>query len=207
MYESAEKNLAELLSRQVYPQLMDTKFTWNRGAQSIPYRSLLVGNKPDPVRCRQAATEVVKELAKSGGVKEFGSRQPVRAELWGKQLFRGLGAVGSGRVDGQWWFEGELVKRWERVYASEHPTKRYDKVLEALRPMLAVCYDWNDMLRLVTMTPGGMGIPVLTGQGTHQPIESAQSKHYDPQEKVVFIGGFQQVYVPFVPVQLVSNYA
>jgi hypothetical protein len=79
--------------------------------------------------------------------------------------------------------------------------------MEAIRPMLAICRDWNDLLRLVTMTPAGRGIPVLTGQGRHQPIESSKSKkNYDPQEKVVFIGGFQQVYVPFVPVSLVMNF-
>jgi len=207
VYAIAEKNLAELLSQQVYPQLMDSKFTYSdNGQQTIAYRSLLSGNKPDDARCKQAAAIVMKELAKSGGVKEFGSRQPIRAELWSKQLYRGLGAVGQGRVDGPWWFEADLVKRWERVYAAELPAKRRGKVMEAIRPMLAICNDWNDLLRLVTLTPGGGGIPVLTGQGTHQPIESVKSKKYDPQEKVVFIGGFQQIYVPFVPVQLVGNY-
>ena len=207
MYAIAEKNLAELLTRQVYPQLIDSKFTyWNNGQRVITYKSLLVGGKPDNTQCKQAAAVVMKELTKSGGVKEFGSRQPVRTELWSKQLYRGLGAVGLGRVDGPWWFEAELVKRWERVYAAELPGKRRDKVMEAIRPMLAICNDWNDMLRVVSITPGGVGIPVLTGQGTHQPIESVKSKKYDPQEKVVFIGGFQQVYVPFVPVQLVGNY-
>jgi len=208
VYAIAERDLAELLSRQIYPQLSDSKFTWGDGGQhAITYRSLLVGGKPDPARCKQLAAIVVKELTNSSGVKEFGSRQPVKAELWSKQLCRGLGAVGHGRVDGAWWFDADLVKRWERVYATEIPTKRHDKMMEAIRPMLAICRDWNELLRLVTMIPGGAGIPVLTGQGRHQPIESVKSRNYDPQEKVVFIGCFQQVYVPFVPVQLVGNYA
>lgn len=206
MYETAEKDLARLLSYEVYPQLNGSRFTYDRGLGTIKYDELLDGSKPNETRCKQTAAVVVKELGNSGGVREFGSRQPVRAELWSKQLCRGLGPVGMGREDGPWWFEAELVRRWERVYASELPGKRRDKVMEAIRPMLAVCRDWNDMLRLATMTPGGKGIPVLTGQGRHQPIESSKSTKYDPQEKVVFIGGFQQVYVPFVPVKLVKNF-
>ncbi len=206
MYETAEKDLARLMSYEVYPQLNGSRFTYDRGLGTIKYDELLDGSKPNETRCKQTAAVVVNELANSGGVREFGSRQPVRAELWSKQLCRGLGPVGKGREDGPWWFEAELVRRWERVYASELPGKRRDKVMEAIRPMLAVCRDWNDMLRLATMTPGGKGIPVLTGQGRHQPIESSKSTKYDPQEKVVFIGGFQQVYVPFVPVKLVKNF-
>ncbi len=197
MYAQAEKELAGLLAKQVYPQLT-----------SVPgYQALLVAGKPDAGKCAAAAANAVKRLSDSGGVREFGSRQKVEAKLWSGQLCRGLGAVGSGRVDGPWWFEAELVKRWERVYAGEMPAKRRDKVMEALRPMLAVCHDWNDMLRLVTMTVQAPGIPVLTGQGTPQPLFSKNSPNYDVKEKVVFIGGFQQVYVPFVPVQLVGNYA
>ena len=41
--------------------------------------------------------------------------------------------------------------------------QRKDKIMEALRPMLAVCYDWNDFTKLVVMRPGTPGIPVLTG--------------------------------------------
>jgi hypothetical protein len=206
VYETAEKDLARLLSCEAYPQLNGSRFTYDRGLGTIKYDELLDRSKPNETRCKQTAAVVVNELANSGGVREFGSRQPVRAELWSKQLCRGLGPAGNSREDGPWWFEAELVRRWERVYAAELPGKRRDKVMEAIRPMLAVCRDWNDMLRLATMTPGGKGIPVLTGQGRHQPIESSKSKKYDPQEKVVFIGGFQQVYVPFVPVKLVKDF-
>jgi hypothetical protein len=206
VYENAESDLAKLLSREAYPLLNGSRFTCERGQRTITYDGLLDGSKPNETRCKQAAAVVVNELANSGGVREFGSRQPVRAQLWSKQLCRGLGPVGNSREDGPWWFEAELVRRWERVYAAELPGKRRDKVMEAIRPMLAICKDWNDLLRLVTMTPAGKGIPVLTGQGRHQPIESSKSKKYDQKEKVVFIGGFQQVFVPFVPVKLVMNF-
>jgi hypothetical protein len=212
VFAIAEKDLADLLRRQVYPQLMDSKFSyWVGGKKNeIEYKSLVKLNTPDRALCTDAAGVIVKELAKSGGVKEVGSLQSVEAGLWNKQLCRGLGAVERGGISGPWWFEAELVKRWERVYAAEMPGKRRDKVMEAVRPMLAIRKDWNDLLRLVTMTPGGAGIPVLTAQGTHQPLVSGR-KDETPEEqkerlKVVFIGGFQQVYVPFVPVQLVGNY-
>jgi hypothetical protein len=78
--------------------------------------------------------------------------------------------------------------------------------------MLAVCYDWNDFTQLWKMAPAPGGIPAITGQGRPQPLTSLDpAAHYTAQEraeltKVLFIGGYQQVFLPFVPRGLVAQY-
>jgi hypothetical protein len=62
--------------------------------------------------------------------------------------------------------------------------------------MLAVCLDWNGCTDLrVLRSP--FPIPVITGQGAHQHIVHSPA---DPRYKsnVFLIGGFTQVFVPFV---------
>ena len=182
MYAIAEQDLKALLMARTYSSLA-----------SVPaYQKLFVGGKPDAQLCAQAARTTVSQLASSGGVYEFGTRQPVQAQVWTGELCRAIGP--GSRVDGPWWFDCEM------------PSKRRDKVIKALRPMLAVCRDWNDFLSLVTFRPGADGIPVLTGQGRSQPTYSSRSPKYDAKETVVFIGGFQQVFVPFVPSNFIVPY-
>jgi hypothetical protein len=75
-----------------------------------------------------------------------------------------------------------------------------------IRPMLAVCLDWNDFTDLRLMRPTA-SIPVITGQGAHKPIYSpSDSKRHAAHANVLFIGGFTQVFVPFVNAALTSAY-
>src|SRR5580698_1039783 len=104
MWAKVEKDLAGLLQSKTYSALREVQ----------EYEKLLVAGVPDPVRCRNAAAAIVRDVQKSGGVREFGSRQTPSAGDWKKELFR---AVGPGKNPyGSWWFDGELVRRWEKVY-------------------------------------------------------------------------------------------
>jgi hypothetical protein len=189
MWPVVEKDLASLLASKTYPVL-----TGNKKSEE-----LLVGGVPDPARCQAAAAKIVQDVQKSGGVKEFGSKQAAKAEIWKDQLFRGVSPRNNPK--GKWWFDGELVKRWEQIYTASMPRlERREKIFESLRPMLAVCYDWNDFTQLWVMRLDGGTIPVITGQGASQPLYSPQEKQKHQQyHNVAFIGGYQQVYVPFVP--------
>jgi hypothetical protein len=71
--------------------------------------------------------------------------------------------------------------------------------------MLAVCLDWNDFTDLVILHPKS-SIPVITGQGAHKPIVYSPT---DPryQNNVFLIGGFTQVFVPFVNNGDISPYS
>jgi hypothetical protein len=194
MYPQAQRELSRLLSSKLYPSLV-----------TLPeYQKLLVKMMPNAQRCDAKAAEVAQNLRSSGGVHEFGTRQAVEAKLWTGEIFRAVGPHSN--PYGAWWFDGELVRRWERNYAGLPRDEKRRKVLQSLRPMLAVCYDWNDFTDLWVMRPGPEGIPLLTGQGTAQPVFSKSSPQYDQKEKVVFIGGFQQMYVPFVPRGLSTLY-
>ena len=196
MWAKAESDFAGLLTSKVYPLLRE-----------IPeYEGLLVTGKPDPAKCRNVAKEVVGKLQTSGGVHGFGSRQPVAAKEWRDDLFRG--ASTRNNPFGPWWFDAELVRRWEGIYlATLSRLERREKIFNSLRPMLAVCYDWNDFTQLWVMKAGGLGIPVLTGQGTAQPIFSKDAAQtHEDNKNVFFIGGYQQVYVPFVPRGRVVQY-
>jgi hypothetical protein len=196
VWAKAESDFAGLLTSNVYPML-----------RGIPeYDGLLVAGKPDPVKCRQAAKDFVLKLQQSGGIHGFGSRQPVAAREWTDDLFRASSMRNN--PFGAWWFDAELVRRWEGVYPASLPRiERREKIFNSLRPMLAVCYDWNDFTQLWVMKTGGFGIPVLTGQGTAQPIFSTSAAQAHAANKnVLFIGGYQQVYVPFVPRVRVVQY-
>lgn len=190
MFMQVEEDLRSLLSRQTYPALL-----------RIPeYAAILVRSTPDHTRCIAAAKAIVGELASSGGVREAGAV----ARLYQLPLCRVLGPSGTNRMTGRWWFDSSLVRRWEQIYADEPPGKRRDLVLASLRPMLAVSHDWNDMLRIEMMTPPAPGFPAIVAQGRHQPTWSPRHNKHDP--RVVFIGGFQQIYVPFVPPELIRPY-
>jgi len=71
--------------------------------------------------------------------------------------------------------------------------------------MLAVCFDWNDFTDLRLMRPHS-SIPVITGQGAHQPTFSPNAPQHGANTNVLFIGGFTQVFVPFVNPGLTSMY-
>jgi hypothetical protein len=196
MWAKVEKDLAALLGSNTYSVL-----------RGIPeYEKLLVAGVSDPVRCQNAAAQIVHKVQTSGGVREFGSRQTPSAENWKKELFRAVSLRNN--PYGAWWFDGELVRRWETVYPVSMPRQqRRESIFESLRPMLAVCYDWNDFTQLWVMRLGGGIIPVVTGQGSAQPIFSPKAGLIHEQNKnVVFIGGYQQVYVPFVPQGRVVQY-
>jgi len=200
MFTAAEKDLATLLSQQVYPALFKAPAAGGAGAAIPAYESLVANGCPVPERCAAAARAIVSALAASGGVREAGAA----AKLWHTPLCRVLGAAGSNSMLGRWWFDASLVRRWEQVYSDAPPGKRRDLVLASLRPMLAISHDWNDMLRIETMTPPAPGFPVIAASGMHQPTWSDRHAKHDP--KVVFIGGFQQVYVPYVPPSLIRAY-
>jgi hypothetical protein len=196
MWAKVEKDLTGFLQSNTYSVL-----------RGIPkYDELFVAGVSDPVRCRNAAADIVRDVQKSGGVREFGSRQTPSAGDWKKELFRAVSLRNN--PYGSWWFDGELVRRWEKVYPASMPRQqRRERILESLRPMLAVCYDWNDFTQLWVMKLGSGIIPVITGQGSAQPIFSPNAGLMHEQNKnVVFIGGYQQVYVPFVPRDRVVQY-
>ena len=196
MWAKVEKDLAGLLQSNTYSALREVR----------EYEKLLVAGVPDPVRCRNTAAEIVRDVQKSGGVREFGSRQTPSAENYKKELFRAVSLRNN--PYGSWWFDGELVRRWEKVYPVSMPRQqRRERILESLRPMLAVCYDWNDFTQLWVMKLASGIIPVITGQVGAQPIFSPKAGLMHEQNKnVVFIGGYQQVYVPFVPRDRVVQY-
>ncbi len=84
--------------------------------------------------------------------------------------------------NGYWWFA---------------TPNRKQKILPSIRPMLAVCFDWNDFTDLRILRPSG-SIPVITGQGLHKPIHSPSDPRNAATSNVLFIGGYTQVFVPFV---------
>lgn len=201
MLTATEKVLAQLLSQQVYPALLKAPAASGSGATIPAYDSLIADGQPVPERCAAAARAITSALASSGGVREAGAA----AKLWHTPLCRVLGASGSNSMLGRWWFDAALVRRWEQVHSDAPPGKRRDLVLSSLRPMLAVSRDWNDMLRIEMMTPPAPGFPVIVAPGRHQPTWSDRHAKHDPN--VVFIGGFQQVYVPYVPPGLIRPYS
>jgi hypothetical protein len=75
--------------------------------------------------------------------------------------------------------------------------------MDSIRPMLAVCIDWNDFTDLRVMRPK-TSIAVITGQGAHKPVYSPADPRY--KSNVFLIGGFTQVFVPFVNSQDTSPY-
>jgi len=53
VYEIAEKDLAKLLSCEVYPLLNGSRFTYDRGQRTIKYDDLVDGSKPNLVVSRR----------------------------------------------------------------------------------------------------------------------------------------------------------
>jgi hypothetical protein len=193
MWPQVEQELMTLLSSKTFA-----------GLRGIPaYDKLLKPNgQPDPVACKAAAGSIVNSTDLKSGIREFGSRGMPKVQEWVKPICRAVSPRNN--PNGCWWFDEELVQRWGQRYPPGTP-KRKQEILESIRPMLAVCFDWNDFtdLRLMRLvTP----IPVITGQGAHKPIYSPSDKRNAPNANVFFIGGFTQVFVPFVNSALTSVY-
>lgn len=193
MWVNVEQELGRLLSSKVFPAL-----------RGIPaYDKLLTPTgQPDPAACQIAARNIVNSTDLKSGIREFGSREIPTVREWIKPLCRAVSPRNN--PNGAWWFDEELVRRWSQKYPQATPNRK-QQILEAMRPMLAVCFDWNDFtdLRLMRVNTS---IPVITGQGSHKPIFSSASAQHAANANVLFIGGFTQVFVPFVNSGLTSTY-
>lgn len=193
MWLQLEQDLTQLLSRRVFLEL-----------RGIPaYDALLNSNgRPDPLRCGAAARSVVNSTDLTRGIREFGRREMPTVREWVKPICRATSPRNN--PNGCWWFDEELVQRWARKYPPGTPNRKRE-ILESIRPMLAVCLDWNDFTDLRVMRPT-ISIPVITGQGMHKSIYSQSDPRYLASSNVFFIGGFTQVFVPFVNPALTSLY-
>jgi hypothetical protein len=185
MWPQIEQELARLLSGKAFPSL--------RGVAN--YDKLLKPNgQPDPVACRTAAQSIVNSTDLKSGIRELGSRETPKVQEWTKPICRAVSPKNN--PNGAWWFDEELVQRWSRQYPPGTPNRK-QLILDSIRPMLAVCFDWNDFTDLRLLRPSG-AIPVITGQGAHKPIYSPTDARHANTSNVFFIGGFTQVFVPFV---------
>jgi hypothetical protein len=184
MWTEVERELSELLCSKAFPALI-----------GLPaYKRLLKPNgQPDPIMCKLVAHELVHSTDLKSGIREFGSRERPKAREWAKPICRAVSLKNN--PNGAWWFDEELVERWARNYPPGTPSRK-QIILDSIRPMLAVCLDWNDFTDLRIMRPAS-SIPVITGQGAHKPIVQSPA---DPRYKsnVFLIGGFTQVFLPFV---------
>jgi hypothetical protein len=195
MWPKVEQDLTQLLSTRIFPGL--------RGLAA--YEKLLKPNgQPDAGACMAAAHVIVNNTDLKSGIKEFGSRETPKVGVWAKPICRAVSP--KNYENGYWWFDEELVQRWGRTYPPGTPNRKQE-ILESIRPMLAVCFDWNDFTDLRLMRTDG-GIPVITGQGAHKPIYSPTDKEHrnEAYSNVVFIGGFTQIFVPFVNPAVTSLY-
>lgn len=190
MWSQVEQELTKLLSTKPFPALM-----------GVPaYAKLFQNGKLDAKACKEQADFIVNKTDLKSGIREFGSREPLKVQEWSKPIWRAIDP--KRRTDGYWWFDDELVQRWSGVYPPGTPD-RQAKIMKALRPMLAVCTDWNDFTILRTMRISSP-IPVITGQGAHKGLFSSDSKDPEAQElhektkNVFLIGGYKQFFVPFV---------
>lgn len=174
-----------MLSSKVFP-----------GLRGIPaYEKLIKPNgQPDPLACKTAANFIVNSTDLQSGIRELGSRETPMVREWTKPICRAISPKNN--PNGSWWFDEELVQRWARRYPAGTPNRK-QQILESIRPMLAVCFDWNGFTDLRVMRPTSP-IPVITGQGLHKPIYSPSHPLHGANANVVFIGGFTQVFVPFV---------
>lgn len=193
MWLQLEQDLAQLLCARVFQEL-----------RGIPaYDALLKPNgQPDPLRCRAAARSIVNSTDLTSGIREFGSREMPMVREWVKPICRAISSKNN--PNGCWWFDEELVQRWARKYPPG-TLNRKGEILDSIRPMLAVCLDWNDFTDLRVMRPT-ISLPVITGQGMHKPIYSPSDPNHLASSNVFFIGGFTQVFVPFVNPALTSSY-
>jgi hypothetical protein len=193
MWVTVEQELGQLLSSKLFPAL-----------RGIPaYDKLLTPmGQPDPAACKLAAREIVNSTDLKNGIREFGSRETPKVREWVKPICRAVSPRNN--PNGAWWFDEELVRRWSQKYPP-NTSNRKQQILESMRPMLAVCLDWNDFTDLRLLRPHS-AIPVITGQGAHQPIFSPSAAQHAANANVLFIGGFTQVFVPFVNPTQTSNY-
>jgi hypothetical protein len=191
MWTQIEDDLSQLLGSKVFP-----------GLRGIPaYEKLLKSNgQPDPLACRTAARAIINSTDLKSGIREFGSREAPKVREWTKPICRAVSP--NNNPNGSWWFDEELVQRWARKYPAGTP-RRKQEILDSIRPMLAVCIDWNDFTDLRVMRPT-TSIAVITGQGAHKPVYSPADPRY--KSNVFLIGGFTQVFVPFVNSRDTSPY-
>jgi hypothetical protein len=199
MWSTVEHNLTALLVKKVFPALL--------GAHA--YDNLLSGGRPDPVKCKSFANHVVANTDLTDGIREKGVTGSPKVDEWVQPLFRAV-TIGKNNPNGAWWFEKGLLDRWMRKYPPGTPNRK-QLVMESIRPMLAVSFNWNDFQELQVMTPTSP-IPVIIGEGRHQPIfspdprDQAAQKKYEEHKNVVFIGGHRQVFVPIVNARLTQQH-
>jgi hypothetical protein len=194
MWPLVEQSLAQLLSRKVFPSL-----------RGVPAYDKLLGKngQPDPALCAAAAKAILNSTDLKSGIRELGSREAPAVREWTQPLCRAVSPRNN--PNGYWWFDEELVQRWGRKYPPG-TANRKEEILASIRPMLAVSFDWNDFTDLRIMRPNG-SVPVITGQGLHKPIYSPSDARHAEASNVVFIGGYTQVFVPFVNARLTSDYS
>ena len=125
MRNQVASDLGALLERSNFPALAGVaEYTAARAAAAKNPRGWL-----------QAAERIVANPSLRTGIRDFGSRQDAKATVWTKTLFRA--ASNRNSPFGSWWFDAELVERWERVFPAYLPRlARRQKIFEALRPML-----------------------------------------------------------------------
>jgi hypothetical protein len=201
MWLQVEQDLTRLLSAKPFPALRGV-----RGLHGVPdYDTLLKPNgQPDPAVCKAAAHAILNSTDLKNGIREFGRRELPKVQEWVKRpICRAVSAKNN--PNGAWWFDEELVQRWARQYPPG-TANRKQKILDSIRPMLAVCFDWNDFTDLRVMRPT-TAIPVITGQGAHKPVHSPSAPAHATTSNVFFIGGFTQVFVPYVNPGLTALYS
>ena len=185
MWPLIEQDLAKLLSGKAFPSL--------RGVATYD-KLLKPTGLPDAMACRTAAQGIVNSSDLKSGIRELGSRETPKVQEWTKPICRAVSPKNN--PNGAWWFDEELVQRWSRQYPPGTPNRK-QLILESIRPMLAVCFDWNDFTDLRVLRPSG-AIPVITGQGAHKPVYSPADARHANTANVFLIGGYTQVFVPFV---------
>lgn len=185
MWSHIERDLAHLLSKKVFAGL--------RGLSG--YESLLKSDgRPDAAACEAAAHSIVNSTDLKDGINEFGQREIPKVQEWTKSIFRAVSSRNN--PNGFWWFDDELVQRWSRIYPPGVPNRK-EHILKSIRPMLAVCKDWNDFTDLRVLQPRP-SFPVITGQGQYKPIYSTRDPRHPSFSNVLYIGGYTQYFVPFV---------
>jgi hypothetical protein len=175
VWPQLERDLAELLTRKVFP-----------GLRGVPgYEKLLASDgRPDAAACQTAAHAIVNSTDLKDGIKEFGGREVPKVQDWSKPLLRAVSPKNN--PNGFWWFEEELVKRWSRKYPPGMPNRK-GHILESIRPMLAVCRDWNDFTDLRVFWPR-TSVPIITGQGQYKPIFSTMDARHAAFPNVLYMG-------------------
>jgi hypothetical protein len=139
MWTQVEHDLSQLLAGKVFPRL--------RGL--LAYEKLLKPNgQTDPLACRAAAHEIINSTDLKSGIREFGGREAPKAQEWSKPICRAISPKNN--PYGFWWFDEALVERWAHKYPVG-TAGRKENILDSIRPMLAVCFDFNDFTDLLVM--------------------------------------------------------